>query len=145
MRFACGDMRDHIVSYQNDHRPSYWLQRALRLQESLKSAFARFSASFDFCNNICHKQTFSTPATCAQAGMSVNRPRPPPYDARHARLIAPYEYDSRITLAPTAAIFFPGGVERSLTQKPWRPASAFSWNQSTSQTRSAPIGLVFDD
>src|SRR6478672_4768849 len=29
MRFACGDMRDHIVSYQNDHRPSYWRRRAL--------------------------------------------------------------------------------------------------------------------
>jgi hypothetical protein len=26
MRFARGDVRDHIVSYQNDHRPSYWSQ-----------------------------------------------------------------------------------------------------------------------
>lgn len=25
---------------------------------------------------------------------------------------------------------------RSLTQKPWRPGNAFSWNQSTSKTRS---------
>src|SRR5258708_1120062 len=32
MGFACGDMRDHIVSYQNDHRPSYWRRRALRQQ-----------------------------------------------------------------------------------------------------------------
>jgi len=39
MRFARGDLRDHIVSYQNDYRPSYWLQRALRLQESLKIGF----------------------------------------------------------------------------------------------------------
>jgi len=25
-----------------------------------------------------------------------------------------------------------GGVERSLTQKPWRPGNAFTWSQSTS-------------
>src|ERR1700682_79751 len=36
MRFARGDLRDHIISYQNDHRPSYWPQRALRQQERLK-------------------------------------------------------------------------------------------------------------
>ncbi|WP_439358230.1 hypothetical protein [Bradyrhizobium sp. DASA03007] len=23
----------------------------------------------------------------------------------------------------------PGGVERSLTQKPWRPVNAFTWNR----------------
>src|SRR5258708_35891330 len=39
MRFACGDMRDHIVSYQNDHRPSYWRRRALRQQERLSIDF----------------------------------------------------------------------------------------------------------
>jgi hypothetical protein len=34
-----------------------------------------------------------------------------------------------------AAISFPGGVERSLTQKPWRPGNAFTWNhQFTSQS-----------
>src|SRR5712672_2979427 len=40
MRFACGDMRDHIVSYQNDHRPSYWRQRALRQQARLRIDFS---------------------------------------------------------------------------------------------------------
>jgi len=39
MRFACRDVRDHIVSYQNDHRPSYWPQRVVRQQESLKIGF----------------------------------------------------------------------------------------------------------
>ena len=39
MRFARGDMRDHIALYQNDHRPSYWPQRALRQQECLKIDF----------------------------------------------------------------------------------------------------------
>src|SRR5258708_33334433 len=39
MRFACGDMRDHIVSYQNDHRPSYWRRRALRQQARLRIDF----------------------------------------------------------------------------------------------------------
>jgi hypothetical protein len=39
MRFACGDMRDHILSYQNDHRPSYWRRRALRQQERLRIDF----------------------------------------------------------------------------------------------------------
>ena len=27
----------------------------------------------------------------------------------------------------------PGGVEHSLTQKPWRPVNAFTWNNPTSQ------------
>src|SRR6476620_3918071 len=36
MRFACGDMRDHILSCQNDHRPSYRRRRALRQQERLR-------------------------------------------------------------------------------------------------------------
>src|SRR6476469_6755845 len=40
MRFACGDMRDHIVSYQNDHRPSYWRRRALREQARLRIDFS---------------------------------------------------------------------------------------------------------
>src|SRR5258707_10508701 len=40
MRFACGDMRDHIVSYQNDHRPSYWRRRALRQQARLRIDFS---------------------------------------------------------------------------------------------------------
>jgi hypothetical protein len=39
MRFACGDMRDHILSCQNGHRPSYWRQRALRQQERLSIDF----------------------------------------------------------------------------------------------------------
>jgi hypothetical protein len=26
----------------------------------------------------------------------------------------------------------PGGVERSLTQRPWRPGNAFTWSRSTS-------------
>src|SRR6476620_8122147 len=40
MRFACGDMRDHIVSYQNDHRPSYWRRRALQQQARLRIDFS---------------------------------------------------------------------------------------------------------
>src|SRR5260370_41920807 len=40
MRFACGDMRDHIVSYQNDHRPSYWRRRAWRQQARLRIDFS---------------------------------------------------------------------------------------------------------
>src|SRR6266436_8016643 len=40
MRFACGDMRDHIVSYQNDHRPSYWRRRALLQHARLRIDFS---------------------------------------------------------------------------------------------------------
>ena len=40
MRFACGDMRDHIVSYQNDHGPSYWRRRALRQPAGLRIDFS---------------------------------------------------------------------------------------------------------
>src|SRR6266404_9439012 len=48
MRFACGDMRDHIVSYQNDHRPSYWRRRALRQQARLEIDFSEILRSYDF-------------------------------------------------------------------------------------------------
>src|SRR5258705_6168823 len=48
MRFACGDMRDHIVSYQIDHRPSYWRRRALRQQARLKIDFSEILRSYDF-------------------------------------------------------------------------------------------------
>jgi hypothetical protein len=30
MRFVCGDVRDLIVSYKNDHGPSYQRYRALQ-------------------------------------------------------------------------------------------------------------------
>ncbi|SRR6266404_8343737 len=40
MRFVCGDMRDHIVSYQNDLRPSYWRRRALGQQARLRIDFS---------------------------------------------------------------------------------------------------------
>src|SRR6266478_773809 len=48
MRFACGDMRDHIVSYQNDHRPSSWRRRALRQQARLRIDFSEIPGSYDF-------------------------------------------------------------------------------------------------
>jgi hypothetical protein len=49
MRFARGDMRDHIVSHKNDHGPWWRHYRALQRQECLKINFreifeaARFS------------------------------------------------------------------------------------------------------
>jgi hypothetical protein len=36
MRFARGDMRDHIVSHQNDHGASYWRYGILRWRSWLK-------------------------------------------------------------------------------------------------------------
>src|SRR6478736_3850903 len=58
MRFARGDMRDHIVSHKNDHGASYGRYGVLQWQSRLKISFARFSASsiFDFCDTICQKQ-----------------------------------------------------------------------------------------
>jgi hypothetical protein len=48
MRFVCGDVRDLIVSHKTDHGPAHRRHRALQQWSRLKSAFARFSASFDF-------------------------------------------------------------------------------------------------
>jgi hypothetical protein len=39
MRFARGDVRDHVVSYKNHHRPSYQPQRTLRTQRCLTIDF----------------------------------------------------------------------------------------------------------
>jgi hypothetical protein len=36
MRFARGDMRDHIVSHKNDHEASYWRYGILRWRSWLK-------------------------------------------------------------------------------------------------------------
>ena len=58
MRFARGDMRDHIVSHKNDHGASYWRYGVLRWRSRLKiniceifgvvrfSTFATISALF---------------------------------------------------------------------------------------------------
>ncbi len=60
VRCSCGDVRDHIVSHKNDHRPPYRSYRALQRRRPLKIdireifGIARF---FDFCNSICHEQT----------------------------------------------------------------------------------------
>ena len=66
MRFACGDMRDHIVSYQNDHRPSYWRRRALRQQARLRIDFSE----------ILRAVRFSTFATISAKSGQNERDRP---------------------------------------------------------------------
>ena len=48
MRFACGDVRDLIVSHKTNHGPAHRRYRALQQWRCLNMAFARFSASFDF-------------------------------------------------------------------------------------------------
>ena len=53
MRFARGDLRTHIDSYKNDHRPSYWLQSTLPLQQCRKNDFREIFGVFRF-------STFST-------------------------------------------------------------------------------------
>jgi hypothetical protein len=39
MRWACGDVRDHVVSHKNDHGPSYRRSGALQRQRHLKINF----------------------------------------------------------------------------------------------------------
>ena len=48
MRLAHGDMRDHVVWYKNGYGASYRRCGVLRWRSRLKSAFAGFSALFDF-------------------------------------------------------------------------------------------------
>jgi hypothetical protein len=62
MRFARGDMRDHIVSHKSDHGASYWRYGILRWRSWQKSTFARFSASFDF---RLLQQNLPVPDSCA--------------------------------------------------------------------------------
>src|SRR6266481_5618900 len=81
MRFACGDMRDHIVSYQNDHRPSYWRRRALRQQARLRIDFSE----------ILRVVRFSTFAT-----ISARSGRPRRCDKHH------WEEKSRAVANPIA-------------------------------------------
>jgi hypothetical protein len=74
MRFARGDMRDHIVSHKNDHGASYPTLQSIAVAESAKNQLLRDfrrRSIFDFCNTI---GTFET----CQGGlmMSVFRGRP---------------------------------------------------------------------
>jgi hypothetical protein len=48
MRFACGDVRELIVSHKTNHGPAHRRYRALQQWRSLNIAFAGFSAPFDF-------------------------------------------------------------------------------------------------
>jgi hypothetical protein len=60
MRFARGDMRDHIVSHKNDHGASYWRYGNTAVAESAKNQHLRDfrrRSIFDFCNNIGAKRT----------------------------------------------------------------------------------------
>jgi hypothetical protein len=65
MRFARGDMRDHIVSHKNDHGASYWRYGILRWRSRLKiniceifgvvrfSTFATKSALLGHAGAVC--------------------------------------------------------------------------------------------
>jgi len=71
MRFTRGDLRTHIDSYKNDHRPSYWLQSTLPLQECRKNLFREIFGVFRF-------STFSTASVkLRQTGMYTSRPGSP--------------------------------------------------------------------
>src|SRR5258708_38570038 len=48
MRFACGDMRDHIVSYQNDLDLRIGAGEPCGSRPVQESTLARFSGSYDF-------------------------------------------------------------------------------------------------
>jgi hypothetical protein len=63
MRFARGDVRDHVVSYKNDHRPSYQPQRTLRTQWCL---------TIDFRESF-RDVRFSTFATWGNSGIEPDK------------------------------------------------------------------------
>jgi hypothetical protein len=77
MRFARGDLRTHIDSYKNDHRPSYWLLSTLPLQQCRKNDFREIFGVFRF-------STFSTASThlrhqaksMSEAGRVISRSPP---------------------------------------------------------------------
>ena len=55
MRFARSDPRTHIDSYENDHRPSYWLQSTLPLQQCRKNDFREIFGVFRFSTFRQHR------------------------------------------------------------------------------------------
>jgi hypothetical protein len=55
MRFARGDMRDHIALHKNDHGPFVSALESFAAVESIKNRPSRDFRSrsiFDFCNSI---------------------------------------------------------------------------------------------
>src|SRR5450755_5004612 len=63
MRFARGDMGDHIVSHKNDHGPSYRPYRALEREERLRIDF----------REIIGAARFSTFATWGNSGIEPDK------------------------------------------------------------------------
>src|SRR5258706_14040721 len=64
MRFARRDVRDHIVSCQNDHRPSYWRPRALRQQERLRIDLREIFGLLRFSTFATISATSGRPRLC---------------------------------------------------------------------------------
>src|SRR2546423_14590959 len=56
MRFARGDMRDHIVSHKNDHRASYERYGVLQWRSRLRISFCEIFGAAQF-------STFATQST----------------------------------------------------------------------------------
>jgi hypothetical protein len=66
VRCSCGDVRDHIGSHKNDHRPSYRSYRALQRRRLLKSDIREIFG-------VARFSTFAT--VSAQSGHSLKRRR----------------------------------------------------------------------
>jgi hypothetical protein len=57
MRFARGDMRDHIVSHKHDHGASYWRYAVAESAKNQHLRDFRRRSIFDFCNKIRQEET----------------------------------------------------------------------------------------
>ena len=71
MRFARGDLRTHIDSYKNDHRPSYWLQSTLPLQQCRKHDFREIFGGFRFSTFSTASVNFRLLAASRRKGLEI--------------------------------------------------------------------------
>src|SRR5947207_12469415 len=66
MRFACGDMRDHIVSHKNDHGASYRRYGVSPWRSRLKINFCEMCSVVRF--STFDKKSTGSPQCCRSAG-----------------------------------------------------------------------------
>ena len=129
---ARGDVRDHIVSHQIDHRPPYRSHQAPAATKTSKSRLREIfcSSIFDFCNSICQHQTSRCPPQKKKSRLTAASQFNPISD--HAAIIAEIAR-GRIALA----LIHPANDRCSAAYKPVNVALAKAWKCMSNPTSAA--------
>ena len=136
MRFARGNLRTHIDSNENDHRPSYWLQRTLPLQQCRKNDFRETFSVFRF-------STFSTAST--RCGRHDAVPFAQSFVKLERGAQRQFEAQSTLTASPVCRSLPTHGARAgNLTRVVFAslgPAESTKWRRRSFKSKSSSRGM----